>query len=146
MALTDKQKRFAEEYIVDANARQAAIRAGYSRKTARQIGPENLSKPAVRSYIDELMEAQQSAKVATAQEVLEYLTSVIRGEAVSEEIVVEGCGEGISEARAVDKRPSEKDKLKAADLLGKRYGLYTEKVDVNIENPVVIQGYDDIED
>lgn len=146
MALTDKQKRFCDEYLIDTNATQAAIRAGYSEKTARQAGAENLSKPYIREYIDERMEEQQSAKIASAQEVMEYLTSVIRGEAVSEEIVVEGCGDGYSEARTIDKHPSEKDKLKAADLLGKRYGLYTEKIDMEVTTPVVVMGYDDIKD
>lgn len=146
MALTDKQKRFCDEYLIDTNATQAAIRAGYSEKTARQAGTENLSKPAIREYIDERMEEQRASKIATAQEVMEYLTSVIRGEAVSEEIVVEACGNGYSEARPVDKHPSEKDMLKAADLLGKRYGLYTDKMDVAVTTPVVVMGYDEIED
>ena len=64
---------------------------------------------------------------------LKYLTSVLRGESQSTEIVIEGVGEGCSEARTIQKKPSEKDKLKAAELLGKRYGIYTDKVEAEVD-------------
>ena len=78
--MTDKQKRFCDEYLIDCNATQAAIRAGYSPKTAYSIGEENLKKPELKTYIDERLEQLHSEKTADAQEVLEYLTSVMRGE------------------------------------------------------------------
>lgn len=129
--MTDKQKRFCDEYLIDCNATQAAIRAGYSEKTARQIGEENLSKLDIKNYIQERMEQVASEKVADAQEVMEYLTSVLRGETQSSEIVVEGIGDGCSKAKEILKEPSEKDKLKAAELLGKRYGMWKDKVEVS---------------
>lgn len=135
--MTNKQKRFADEYLVDTNATQAAIRAGYSEKTARQIGQENLTKPDIKNYIDEQLDKISSEKIADATEVMEYLTSVLRGETKAEVVVVEGCGDGCSEARRMDKAPDEKERLKAAELLGKRYGIFTDKTTVNVE-PVVI--------
>lgn len=135
--MTQKQRRFCDEYLIDCNATQAAIRAGYSKKSAKQIGEQNLTKLDLRNYIDEKLEEISSQKTADAKEVVEYLTSVMRGEAKAEVVVVEGTGEGCSEARKIIKNPDEKEKLKAAELLGKYHGLYKEKVDVHTE-PVVI--------
>ena len=137
--MTDKQKRFCEEYLIDCNATQAAIRAGYSAKTAYSIGNENMSKPELKTYIDERMQQMQSDRIASAEEVLQYLTSVLRGESNSTEIVVEGIGEGCSEARTMLKEPSEKERLKAAELLGKRYALFTDRTDLGGAVPIVIK-------
>ena len=142
--MTDKQKRFCEEYLIDCNATQAAIRAGYSQKTAYSIGDENLKKPEIKNYIDEKMKELSSKKIASAEEVLEYLTSVVRGESKGTEIVVEGIGDGCSEARTMMKKPSEKDRLKAAELLGKRYALFTDKTDITGAVPVVLK--DDVDE
>ena len=138
MALTEKQKRFANEYLIDLNATQAAIRAGYSKKTAQQIASENLLKPVIKKYIDEQMAKKESQLIAKQDEVLKYLTAVLRGESQSTEIVVEGRGDGWSEARVVKKEPSEKDRLRAAEMLAKRYGLLTDKVSLETA-PVVIK-------
>lgn len=135
--MNEKQKRFADEYLVDCNATQAAIRAGYSKKTAYSQGDRLLKNVEVQEYISERMKQLASETVATADEVIHYLTSVLRGESKGEEIVVEGCGDGVSEAKTMLKAPSEKDKLKAAELLGKRYGLFRDNVAMEIE-PVVI--------
>lgn len=131
--LTAKQQRFCDEYLIDLNATQAAIRAGYSEKNARSIASENLSKPNIREYIDARMAKKEKELIADQDEVLKYLTSVLRGESQSTELVVEGTGEGCSEARTVMKEPSEKDRLKAAELLGKRYGLYTDKIETDVD-------------
>ena len=132
-----KQKKFCDEYLVDCNAAQAAIRAGYSPKTAKQIGQENLTKPDLRAYIDAELEKLHNAKTANAAEVMEYLTAVMRGESTAHVVVVEGIGEGCSEAKVIQKPPDEKERLKAAELLGKRFGLFKENVSLDIE-PVVI--------
>lgn len=136
--LTAKQRRFCDEYLIDLNATQAAIRAGYSEKNARNIASENLAKPNIKAYIDERMAEKESQLIATQDEVLKYLTSVLRGESQSTEIVVEGTGEGCSEARTLKKEPSEKDRLRAAELLGKRYGLYTDKVDTDVDMALTV--------
>ena len=132
-SLTAKQKKFCDEYLIDLNATQAAIRAGYSKKTAYSIGDENLKKPELKKYIDKRMAEKEMALIADQDEVLKYLTSVLRGESQSAEIVVEGTGLGCSEASLIEKTPSEKDRLKAAELLGKRYGLYSDQEKLNIE-------------
>lgn len=132
-----KQKKFCDEYLVDCNAAQAAIRAGYSPKTAKQIGQENLTKPDLRAYIDEQLLRLHNERTADAAEVMEYLTAVLRGESTAHVVVVEGIGEGCSEAKVIDKPPDEKERLKAAELLGKRFGLFKENVSLDIE-PVVI--------
>lgn len=136
--MTAKQRRFCEEYLIDLNATQAAIRAGYSKKNAQNIASENLTKPIIRKYIDAKMAKKDSELIAKQDEVLRYLTSVLRGESVGTEIVVEGTGDGCSEARTMQKEPSEKDRLKAAELLGKRYGLFTDKVDINADAELTI--------
>ena len=135
MKLTIKQQRFADEYIISGNATEAAIKAGYSKKTANRIATENLSKPVIKSYIDERLKELSDKKIANQQEVLEYLTSVLRGESSSEVVVIEGQGEGVSKAKPMQKAPDEKERLKAAELLGKRMGLFKEKVELSTDEP-----------
>lgn len=136
--MTGKQKRFAEEYLVDCNATQAAIRAGYSEKTAYSAGQRQLKNVEVKNWIDEQLAQMQGNTIADAKEVMEYLTSVLRGESRGTELVIESVGDYMSEAREVEKAPSEKEKLKAAELLAKRYGLLTDKVNLESAVPVVI--------
>lgn len=123
--LTAKQQRFVDEYLIDLNATQAAIRAGYSKGTAYSIGVENLRKPEIQKRIQERMNEKEASLIATQDEILKYLTSVMRGESMSTVIVVE---DGLP--REMGKHPNEKERLQAAELLGKRYGLYVEKVDL----------------
>nr|WP_317357559.1 terminase small subunit [uncultured Tyzzerella sp.] len=125
-----KQKIFADEYLVCLNATESAIKAGYSKKTAYSIGQRLLKKVEVKNYIDEHLKKLEDEKIAEAKEVMEYLTKVLRGEETEETIVIEGKGDGISKARKIKKEISPKDRLKAAELLGKRYGLFTDKLQV----------------
>lgn len=131
--LTAKQQRFCDEYLIDLNATQAAIRAGYSEKAARQIATENMAKPSIKEYIEKRMAEKEAALVADQAEVLKYLTSVMRGQSQSEVVVVEGVGEGCSEARAMQKAPDEKERLKAAELLGKAHMMFTDKVQQEVD-------------
>jgi phage terminase small subunit len=131
--MTAKQMRFCDEYLIDLNATQAAIRAGYSEKTAGVMAAENLKKPNIKEYIDQRMAEKEAALIADQDEVLKYLTSVLRGESQSEVVVVENIGDFMSEARTMKKAPDEKERLKAAELLGKRYGLYKETIDQNVD-------------
>lgn len=132
MKLTEKQKRFCDEYLIDLNATQAAIRAGYSKKTAKIIGNENLTKPYLKNYIEQQLKKIEDKSIADATEVMKYLTSVMRNELKEEVVVIEGEGEGCSSARIVKKDMSVKDRNKAAELLGKRYGIFTDKIDTNV--------------
>lgn len=134
--MTEKQKRFCDEYLIDCNATRAyktVYRNIKSDEVARKAGSRLLTNVDVKKYITNRMEEIHNEKTADAQEVIEYLTSVLRGESSSTEIVVEGTGDGCSEARTIEKAPSEKERLKAAELLGKRYGLYTDKVDLDAD-------------
>lgn len=140
--LTVKQKKFCDYYIELGNATEAAIRAGYSKKTARQTGNENLTKPYIKSYIDEKMKELEDKRIAKADEVLKHLTAAMRGEIYEEVVVTENTGDYESEARIVKKQLSAKERIKAAELLGKRYSLFTDKVD--IDGNVGVQIIDDI--
>ena len=134
--MTEKQKRFCDFYIETGNAKEAAIRAGYSEKTAKQIGQENLTKPDLRAYIDERLAELKNERTADAQEVLEYLTAVMRGE--YKEATLIGVGEGAQ--AVVDIGVGAKDRLKAAELLGKRHALFTDKVDLQTGDIVIKVG------
>lgn len=143
--MTDKQKRFCDEYLVDCNATQAAIRAGYSEKTACEQAARMLANVKIKAYIDEKMKQIGDENIADTKEVLKYLTSVLRGESQSSIVVVEGTGDGCSEAKVMKKAPDEKERLKAAELIGKRYGLFKESVDLAGAVPVVISGGNKLE-
>ncbi len=131
--MTAKQRRFCDEYLFDLNATQAAIRAGYSKKTAYSIANENLTKPELKAYIERRMAEKESELIADQDEVLKYLTAVMRGQTQAEVVVVENIGDYMSEARTMKKAPDEKERLKAAELLGKRYGLYTDRVEQEVD-------------
>ena len=140
--MTPKQQKFCDEYLISGNATDAAIKAGYSPKTAYSIGNENLKKPEIRAYIDEQLERLHDAKTADAREVLEYLTAVMRGE--HKEQTLQLVGEGVQRISDIDVQA--KDRVKAAELLGKRYSLFTDKTEISGSVPVTIVGVDCLED
>lgn len=147
--MTDKQKCFADEYVIDCNATRA-YRAAYPSvkkdSTAASLGARMLRNDKVKAYIDEKLAEISDEKIAKAKEVMEYLTSVMRGTSEAEVVVIEGYGDGCSEAKCITKRPDERERLKAAELLGKRYSLFADKVDVGGAIPIVISGSKDLED
>ena len=144
--LTEKQRRFADYYIETGNGTEAAVKAGYSKKTARVIGQENLLKPAIKNYIDEKLTEMSNKRIASANEVMELLTSAARGELEEEVVVVESVGDYCSEAKIIKKQIGAKDRIKAAELLGKRYRLFTDKLEVKGMVPVMIVGEEELED
>lgn len=144
--LSDKQKRFINEYLIDTNATQAAIRAGYSQKSARYAARDLLARQHIKDEIQEQLAIIDSAKVCTIQEVMEYLTAVMRGETTSTVIVLIGRGSGVTEAQYIERPPSMAERLRAAELLGKRYGLFNSKLELESAIPVVIAGSADLED
>ena len=115
--LTEKERIFADEYIKTTNATQSAIKAGYSEKSASSKGSQLLRKVKVRKYIDDVMEKRSKNTIATADEVLKYLTKVMNGE----------------EKDAFGLDASIADRTKAAELLGKRHMLFTDKVKLDAE-------------
>ena len=140
--LTIKQQKFADEYIKTGNATQSAINAGYSKKTAATIGAQNLIKLNIKSYIDKQLTKLEDESIADAKEVMKYLTQAMRGETYDEVYYKsEYGGEKLGKIRI----PS-KDRIKAAELLGKRYQLFTDKVNLEGNLPVIIYGEDEIED
>ena len=122
--MTPKQKKFCVEYLIDLNATQAAIRAGYSKKTAIRIANQLLSKLDVRNYIKDLRAKYFKKGIMTAEEVEYRLSKAGRGELKEEVVVIEGVGDGGSEARIVQKHLSARDQLKALELMGKRHRLF----------------------
>ena len=114
--LTEKQKKFADYYIELGNATQAAINAGYAKRSAQQMGAENLSKPVIKSYIDERLEQIASERIMSAQEAVELLSSIARAE-ITEQVVVTTM-EG---AEVVDKPPDVKTRIIAIKEILKRY-------------------------
>ena len=159
--LTAKQQRFCDEYLIDLNATQAAIRAGYSKKTAYSIGQENLKKPEISAYIEKRMAEKEDALIAKQDEVMQYLTAVMRREK-TEHIVVTLSEKtstyvpdetGTMRKQTIEKEvpqiveiPAQlRDANKAAELIGKRYALFKDNVQLDVK-PVVIDGGDDLED
>lgn len=144
--LSEKQKRFGDYYIELGNFEQAAVKAGYSEKYARGNAHKLVANSCVKAYIDERLKQLEDERIASAAEVMKYLTSVMRNELTEEVVVVEGEGEGVSSARTVKKDISVKDRNKAAEMLAKRYGILTDKIQIEDITPVVIGGADDLED
>lgn len=142
MKLTEKQKRFADEYIISGNATQA-YKKTYSKVKKDEVARANASRlltnANVKNYIDERLEELKSERTADAQEVLEYLTSVMRGNETEEVLI--GIGEGVQST--VQKEVGAKDRLKAAELLGKRFALFTDKTEVAVsEIPTFVDDID----
>lgn len=133
VAMNARQKRFCDEYLIDCNATQAAIRAGYSPKTAKVTGAKMLTNANLKAYIDEQLERIHNEKTADAQEILEYLTAVMRGQHTEQTLQL--IGDGVQKIADID--VSAKERLKAAELIGKRYGMFKDNVGIDLE-PVVI--------
>ena len=138
--MTNNQRKFADEYLIDCNATRA-YKAAYPKVKSDDVAAVNanrlLRNAKIKSYIEEHLKQISSEKTADAQEVMEYLTSVLRGKSRSTICAIVGTGDGYSEAQLIGKPPDEKERLKAAELLGKRYGIFKESLNIDLE-PVVI--------
>ena len=163
--LTEKQQRFVDEYLIDLNATQAAIRAGYSAKTADAIGCENLTKPNIQEAISKAM-AERSKRTGINQDrvvlelariafvnikdVVDTDTGEILSNASQDDLA---CIESIKFKQSdnqyggsIEREVKISPKLKALELLGKHLGMWNDKLDVNITQPIVITGEDALED
>lgn len=116
MKLTAKQKKFADNYIETGNATQSAIKAGYSKKTAKSVGSENLTKPDIKAYIAEKMREIESDRIMCAQEALEFLTNVVRGKELETKVVTTQY-----DVSTVKVPADVKTKISAAKEILKRY-------------------------
>ena len=145
--MTKKQKRFIEEYLIDLNATQAAIRAGYSPDTAKAIGCENLTKPDIRAHIDRVMAErsrrtgvnadrviQELAKIAfvNATDVIDPKTATVKENALPEDMAaiqsvkVKTFGED-----GLEREIKMADKLKALEMLGRHLGMFKDKLELS---------------
>lgn len=140
--LTLKQKKFADEYIISGNATESAIKAGYSSKYANTNVSKLLQNTTIKSYIDERLAQLESEKIADQQEVLKYLSAVMRGEMTEQ--TLKSVGESGQVITEID--VGAKDRIKAAELLGKRYRLWTDKSEVEVTGAVVFSNESDIPD
>lgn len=140
MKLTEKQKKFADYYIETGNATEAYRRAGYTGKgnVAEAAASRLLSNVKIREYIDNLIAQKDSERIASQDEILEFLTSVLRGQ-VKEQFPL---GLGMGEQTLVKKELDGKDRIKAAELLGKRYAMWKDKQ--QIDGSLSVQIIDDI--
>ena len=143
--MTEKQKRFCDEYLIDLNATQAAIRSGYSAKTAKQIGQQNLTKLDIQEYINKRLAEKEAELIADQDEILRTLTRVLRRQEM--DTVVVTCKERSSKydekgqkvtiekevPQLVQVPTKVSDLNKAAELLGKRYALFTDKVETDVD-------------
>lgn len=139
--LTLKQKRFADEYIITANATQAAIKAGYSKKYANTNATKLLQNTTIKQYLDKRLKEIESEKTASIKEVMEYLTSVMRGEQTEQ--VLKSAGDYQQEITDID--VSAKDRLKAADLLNKIHQAREDKGNTAPEPIIIVDRWDDDE-
>ena len=163
--LTEKQRRFVDEYLIDLNATQAAIRAGYSVKTAKDIGCQNLAKLNIQQEISEKMAERSKrtgvnqdrivlelAKIAfvNAADVIDSDDATIKAGATADDTAaIQSVKVKViptKEGEGVEREIRLNDKLKALELLGKHLGMWNDKLDVNVNIPVVISGEDNLED
>ena len=163
--LNDRQQRFVDEYLIDLNATQAAIRAGYSVKTAKDIGCENLAKPNIQEAIAKEM-AERSKRIGINQDrVVQELArmafvkitdiadrnGLIKDSATEDDLA---CIESIKVKRSKTDNGSLSEerevkiasKVKALELLGKHLGMWNDKINMNVTLPVVITGEDELAD
>lgn len=145
-ALANKRhEKFCHEYIKDMNATQAAIRTGYSEKTAKMQGSRLMTNDDIKARVKELRDAYFNENIMTAQQVEYELTRIALGLSNEKQVVIEVTGEGCSEARIIDKPPDEKSRLKALELMAKRHRILSGDTTIDIK-PVLIVGGDDIAD
>lgn len=137
--LNERQEKFCLEYARCGNATESAKIAGYSEKTARSIGQRLLTYVDIKNRLQELAKINEDAKIANIKEMQQILTSIIRQETEEEVVVVEGSGDGYSEAKIITKKPDCKAVISAIEKLGKMQGAFTEKVQVDMM-PVIIKG------
>jgi len=153
MKLNERQQRFIDEYIIDLNATQAAIRAGYSERTAYSQGQRLLKNVEIKSAIDKRMKEKTDELIMKQDEILVRLSEQARREAVDHQVVVvekpsfdeNGNFLGVEKKPEVVEVPTQnKDAIKALELLGKRYMMWTDKQQVDVVGAV--QFVDDISD
>lgn len=142
--MNERQKRFADEYIRTANKYQSAVRAGYSEKYASTGAHKLLENKSVKAYVEARFKELEKQAIAQQDEVLQFLTAVMRGEQDDEENIVVPKGDFISDVEKHTKRADTAQRIKSAELLGKRYAIFTDKQEITQRNiDLNIGAYDD---
>ena len=131
--LTPKQQKFADEYIISGNAYQSALKAGYSENYAKARSSEMLDNVGIKKFLDDKMDAMANKSIADQTEVMEYLTRLMRGEEKETEMM----NVGNFEQELVEVPVKHNIRKQAAELIGKRYSMWTDKQDVNLSGTVV---------
>ncbi len=145
-ALKNKRhEKFCHEYIKDMNATQAAIRTGYSKKTAKMQGSRLMTNDDIKMRVAELRDAYLDENIMTAKQVEYELTRIALGLSTEKTVVIEGQGDGWSTARIMDKPPDERSRLKALELMAKRHRILSGDTTIDVQ-PVIIVGGDEIAD
>lgn len=148
MKLTGKQEKFCLEYAASGNATQAYKAAGYKAKSDSIAGVEShklLKNPKIQGRLEELAAEMADAKIANAREIQETLTAILRGQEREEMVVVEGWGDGVSQATRVAKAPNLKDRIKAGEVLAKMQGAFDNSFKLEMTVPI-FGGEADLED
>ena len=141
--LNDKQKAFADYYIESLNATESYKKVyECSYNTARTNGARLLTNANIKKYIDEVMSAKDESRIASQDEILQILTDIARG--VTEEEVVQFSQLG--EELRTTRKPTIKDRMRASELLGKRYRMWIDKVEANVNQQVIFEGESELED
>ena len=141
--LNKKQKAFADYYIESLNATESYVKAyECSYNTARTNGARLLANANIKRYIDEVMSAKDESRIASQDEILQILTDIARG--ITEEEVVQFSQLG--EELRTTRKPTIKDRMKASELLGKRYRMWTDKIEADVNQQVIFEGEDMLED
>lgn len=135
MDLTPKQKAFADHYLISFNGTDAALKAGYSKKSARAIAAENLTKPYIQDYIQQRVQKIEKNRIMSGNEVLELLSNIARGKI--KEVGMDRVGNIVEAPAAI------RDRIKAAELVGKSQKLFIDRIeseaitDVNVKIEVI---------
>lgn len=143
--MNSRQERFVQEFLKTGNAKQSAIKAGYSEKTAEVQGARLLSNVKVKQRIEQLQSEIKTDKIMDARQMQEVLTSIILQESEEEVLMVEGCGDGISEVVKKTKTASQSDRIKAIQLLARMQGALDNSATLNVILPV-FGGEEDLEE
>ena len=141
--LNEKQKAFADHYVESLNATESYMKVyECSYNTARTNGARLLTNANIKKYIDEVMSAKDESRIASQDEILQILTDIARG--ITEEEVVQFSQLG--EELRTTRKPTIKDRMKASELLGKRYRMWIDKVEANVNQQVIFEGESELED
>ena len=146
--MKEQYKIFCDTYLQTFNASISYAKAFPLAKegTCMVNGCKLLKRQEIQEYLKERFKQASNDRIASVQEVLETLTRTLRQEAKEEVIVNKFVGDGISEVEIVEKKPCLREVLKAAELLGKRYALFTDKVEADVKQAVIFVGEDELED